>query len=437
MKPVYNMELYPLFLKHPVICTDSRSCPEASIFFALKGDNFNGNAFARQALAKGCAFAVVDEAAYANDKRCILVEDVLKTLQDLACFHREQLKTKIIGITGTNGKTTSKELIAAVLQKRYKTLYTEGNLNNHIGVPLTLLRLTGEHEIAVIEMGANHPGEIRQLCKLAQPDLGIITNVGKAHLEGFGSFEGVKRSKAELYEFIALRDGRIFINADNEQLVEMARKAGVPENKWEKYGITPDGKCPVTGKLQKDGPTLKMLCRTNRNDFEVHTQLIGDYNAENVLAALSIGHYFGISDQEIATAVGNYIPTNKRSQLTVTPKNTLVIDAYNANPDSMKQAVRNFATIEAENKYLILGDMFELGNESNREHQSLIETIKSLGFTKVLLVGPEFKATTHDFLAFNTVSELIDALKEQNIEKAWILIKASRGMKLEQITEYL
>ena len=441
------MTLYNLFLQHPVICTDSRVCPSGALFFALKGDNFNGNAFALTALQNGCAYAVVDEAEYAVDERFILVDDVLKTLQELAAYHRRQLGTKLVGITGTNGKTTTKELIATVLSRKYNVLYTEGNLNNHIGVPLTLLKLTAAHEIGVIEMGANHPGEIKALTEIAAPDYGIITNVGKAHLEGFGSFEGVMRTKAELYDFIARNGGKAFINADNDFLATMAQQSGLDDSKLIKYGKKSfeiekvsdeiEKKWFVEGKMAGNLPVLSMKCKTDGQPFEVQTHLIGGYNAENVLAAVAIGHFFDVPDEEIAAGLANYFPKNNRSQMLVSEKNTLIVDAYNANPSSMDEAVRNFAQLEAERKCLILGDMLELGNESKSEHQQIITLLQSLELTDVLLVGENFKSTKNDFRSFDNVAQLIDYLKDNPVENTWVLIKGSRGIKLEKVMDFL
>ena len=434
------MSLYNLFLQHPVICTDSRVCPSGSLFFALKGDNFNGNAFALKALQSGCAYAIVDETEYVLDDRFILVDDVLKTLQELAACHRRQLGTKLIGITGTNGKTTTKELIAAVLSRKYNVLYTEGNLNNHIGVPLTLLKLTKENEIGVIEMGANHPNEIKALAEIVSPNYGIITNVGKAHLEGFGSFKGVMRTKAELYDFIAQNHGKAFINADNDFLTTMAKKSELDEKALIKYGKQSDEsgkKHFVEGQVIDSLPVLKMQCRTNAKLFEVQTHLVGEYNAENVLAAVTIGHFLQVPDEEIIVGLENYLPKNNRSQLVVSEKNTLIVDAYNANPSSMSVAIRNFAQVEADKKLLILGDMLELGEESKSEHQNIIALLQSLGLTDVLLVGKHFKSTKNDFCMFDNADQLIEYLKEKPVNNNWVLIKGSQGIKLEKVISFL
>ncbi|HEY6913041.1 MAG TPA: UDP-N-acetylmuramoyl-tripeptide--D-alanyl-D-alanine ligase [Paludibacter sp.] len=434
------MQLYSIFLQHPVICTDSRVCPEGSLFFALKGDNFNANAFALSALEKGCSFAVVDEAEYAIDDRFILVENVLETLQQLANYHRLQLKTTIIGITGTNGKTTSKELIAAVLKEKYNILFTQGNLNNHIGVPLTLLQLKPEHELAVIEMGANHQGEIKLLAEIASPDYGIITNVGKAHLEGFGSFEGVMKTKAELYDFIATFGKKIFINNENSNLLNMAAGAGLT-NKEKKVGYTQninDADAEIIGKIIDCSPFLDMNCQKKDGTIiEIKTHLIGSYNAENVLAAVAIGSFFGVTDQQIKAGLETYVPQNNRSQLTVTAQNKLVVDAYNANPTSMRAAILNFAQMNVDAKTLILGDMLELGEQSSEEHQHVVDLLQQNDFKNVLLVGPEFKKTQNSYMCFNNVTELQAYIENHPIANNYILIKGSRGIKLEKIISTL
>ena len=431
------MELYEIFLEHPQITTDSRTCPAGSIFFALKGDNFNANEFAATALEKGCSYAVVDEVQYAVDDRYIVVKDVLKSLQELANHHRQQIGTKIIGITGTNGKTTTKELIASVLKEKYKIHYTQGNLNNHIGVPLTLLQLKSEHQLAIIEMGANHPGEIKLLCEIARPDFGIITNVGKAHLEGFGSFEGVMKSKAELYDFISIDGLGIFINEDNNQLKEMASKSHVHIDKQIGYALKshPDLSM-VTGKVTASDPFLAMECQTG-STFQLTTQLIGAYNAENVLAAVTIGHFFGLKNAEIKRGIENYSPQNNRSQLIVTSKNKLIVDAYNANPTSMRAAIVNFAAMQATNKTVILGDMLELGTQSEMEHQAIVDLLQENQFLHVLLVGERFKSSNHTYEAFESIAGLSDYLSKNNIENQSLLIKGSRGIQLEKIISLL
>ena len=428
------MQLYNLFLQHPVICTDSRNCPKGSIFFALKGDNFNANSFALGALEKGCTYAVVDEAEFAIDERFILVDNTLEALQALARYHREQLGTTIIGITGTNGKTTSKELIASVLEEKYNIHYTQGNLNNHIGVPLTLLQLNKNHELAVIEMGANHQGEIAFLTEIARPDFGIITNVGKAHLEGFGSFEGVMKTKAELYDFILKTGKKVFINAGNEHLTNMAQKSGLTDEYLQKYAVSDQCEnLSLCGTITDCSPFLSVKCKlVDDAEFEISTQLIGSYNAENILAAATIGRYFGLTAEQIKKGLESYVPQNNRSQLTVTERNKLVVDAYNANPTSMKAAVLNFAQMNVANKVLILGDMLELGEQSASEHQYIIDLLVKNNLQQVFLVGPEFSKTQNNFKTFGQVDELIQALVASPICDSYVLIKGSRGIKLEK-----
>jgi len=430
------MELYQLFLQYPQICTDSRNCPSGSIFFALKGENFNANEFALGTLQEGCALAVVDEAEFAIDERFILVNDVLETLQQLATYHRLQLGTPVIGITGTNGKTTTKELIASVLSEKFNVLFTQGNLNNHIGVPLTLLQLKHEHEIAVIEMGANHPSEIELLSNISYPDYGIITNVGKAHLKGFGSFEGVMKTKTELYDFISEFGKLAFINADNEFLLEMAENSGILKSgKYLKYTQNNSAfDIKIKGSISNCSPFLEMICSTgNEEKFEISTKLIGSYNAENVLGAVAIGNYFGLTDLEIKAGLEKYIPKNNRSQLTVTEKNKLVVDAYNANPTSMKAAILNFAQMNVENKTLILGDMLELGEYSHQEHQNIVDLLNQNHLVNVLLVGKDFMKTLHSFKSFEKVEDLIGFIENEPIINHYVLIKGSRGIKLEKV----
>jgi UDP-N-acetylmuramoyl-tripeptide--D-alanyl-D-alanine ligase len=408
------------------------------LFFALKGDNFNANEFALSALENGCVYAVVDEAKFAIDDRFILVDNVLESLQELAAYHRKQLKTKIIGITGTNGKTTTKELIAAVLKEKYSILYTQGNLNNHIGVPLTLLQLKPEHQLAIIEMGANHPGEIKTLCDIACPDYGIITNVGKAHLEGFGSLEGVMKTKAELYESISAFGKLIFINSGNPLLVQMATASGlnVPDKRVE-YSIT-NKETEYFGEVTDCSPFLQMNYEVKGKDkVKIKTQLIGAYNAENILAAVTIGSYFGLTDKEIKSGLENYVPQNNRSQLTVTDRNKLVIDTYNANPTSMAAAILNFAQMDVDQKTLILGDMLELGDQSPTEHQNIVDLLQQYHFKNVLLVGRYFMNTRNLYLNFENVTELIDFVNKKPLINNYILIKGSRGIKLEKVLPLL
>ena len=447
-------ELYNIFLQHPIITTDSRDVPQDSIFFALKGENFNGNAYAEAALEKGAAFAVIDEQedTEAGDERLIVVEDVLNTLQQLAQLHRTSIGTTIIGITGTNGKTTTKELIAAVLKKKYNVLYTQGNLNNHIGVPKTLLQLNKEHQIAVIEMGANHPGEIKALTEIVQPDYGIITNVGKAHLLGFGSFEGVIRTKGELYDFLREDCGTVFINNDNPHLQTISTGLRLI-----KYGQEANDELLTQGELLECNPFLKFQWsngqrttdngqqktdnrqQTTDNRLTVQTQLIGSYNLDNALAAACIGTFFAVPDEDINAALEEYVPTNNRSQLTVTEKNRLIVDAYNANPTSMKAALDNFRLMKVNQKMCILGDMKELGEASAEEHQKIVELLQTCGFECVWLVGEEFGRTTHpdEYKTFKNVNEVKEAIIAHQPQEHTILIKGSNSTKLIQVVELL
>ena len=434
------MQLYNIFLQHPIITTDSRNCPANSIFFALKGENFNANTFALSALEKGCAFAVVDEKEFAVDDRFILVDNVLETLQQLAHFHRKQTNIPVLGITGTNGKTTTKELITAVLKEKFKVLSTQGNLNNHIGVPLTLLQLLPEHQLAIIEMGANHPGEIDQLCQIAAPDYGLITNVGKAHLEGFGSFEGVMRTKGELYNYVFRHGKNIFIDKNNNFLREMAANAGFSTNeRIVEYGLNVPGREPaaISGEILENSVFLKMKCHTPEGSFMIETRLIGSYNAENILAAVAVGFFFGVENSAIQRGIENYNPQNNRSQLTVTQKNKLIVDAYNANPSSMSAAIQNFAQMEGEPKALIIGDMLELGEQSEEEHRNIIRLLQQKGFKNVLLVGPHFQKVNDSYLSFQNVEELIKYLESSPLEGQNILLKGSRGIHLEKVLPFL
>ena len=423
-------ELYKCFMECGKVTTDSRNCPEGSMFIALKGETFNGNAFAAQALKQGCRYAVIDESEYAGEGT-ILVDNCLQALQQLANYHRRQLKTPVIGITGTNGKTTTKELISTVLSRKFNTLYTEGNFNNHIGVPLTLLRLTKEHEMAVVEMGANHPGEIKTLVHIAEPDYGIITNVGKAHLQGFGSFEGVIRTKGELYDFLRAKGGAtIFIQNENPYLNGIAEGLTCV-----RYGQTAG--LYVSGELISCSPFLSFRWTAEGVSHEVNTHLIGSYNLDNMLAAAAIGRYFGVPDDDISSALASYLPHNNRSQLKETADNKLIVDAYNANPTSMMAALKNFRQVEAPHKMVILGDMKELGEASREEHQKVVDYLKECGFDRVVLVGPEFAAATHSYQTFQHVDEVLADIRMHKPQGYYILIKGSNSMKLSQLPEYL
>lgn len=431
--------LHKLFLQHPQVATDSRRCKEGDIFFALRGENFNGNTYATRALEAGCLYAVVDDPTCipSSDCRFILVDDVLKTLQQLANYHRRQLGTRIIGITGTNGKTTTKELMAAVLGKRFEVLYTEGNLNNAIGVPLTLLRLTKEHEIAIIEMGASHPGDIKELVDIAEPDFGLITNVGMAHLQGFGSFQGVINTKGELYDYLRTRPAAtIFINHDNEHLKAIA--GGLNQIC---YGRPNEGTAILTGGEVIDcAPYLRFRWRPRQGEWhEVQTQLIGSYNIDNALAAATVGTYFDVSPEDIDEALASYRPTNNRSQLHDTGRNRLIIDAYNANPTSMMAALHNFRDMKVFPKMAILGDMKELGLCSADEHRRILAAISEAGLDRVWLVGEEFSVIAADtsIPTFKQTDEVIAALETERIEGYYILIKGSNSMKLSQTINHL
>jgi UDP-N-acetylmuramoyl-tripeptide--D-alanyl-D-alanine ligase len=426
--------LYKLYLENPSISTDTRKINKGSIFFSLKGENFNANAFAAQALESGCAYAVVDEKEFCKDSRFILVDNVLKTLQDLAAYHRKQLNIPVLGITGTNGKTTTKELITAVLAKKYNVAATKGNLNNHIGVPLTLLSVNPLHEIAVVEMGANHPGEIGELCKISDPDLGIITNIGKAHLEGFGSLEGIVNTKKELYDSVKLKKGKLFVCRDNGLLMNLS---GDIERIT--YGVFPDSDC--RGEICESNPLLKIKWYSSalKSVVDISTNLIGYYNFENVLAAICIGDYFGVDPHDIKVALEDYQPSNHRSQLISTAKNKIIMDSYNANPTSMEAALRNFMQSTGEHKFAILGDMLELGNDSIPEHQRIYELASNAGFEKIVFVGKVFSLLNQssDIPAFADAVQAGEWVKAQQPENYNILIKGSRGIRLEKLLDYL
>ena len=450
-------ELYKLYQQHPCITTDSRDCPEGSIFLALKGESFDGNKFALQALEKGCSYAIVDSDEFRTSvenstlntlhSKLILVDDCLQTFKDLAREHRRQFDIPVIGITGTNGKTTTKELIAAVLSQKYNVLYTQGNFNNDVGVPKTLFRLTKEHEIAVIEMGASHPGDIKTLAETAEPTCGLITNVGRAHLQGFGSFEGVIKTKCELYDFLRTReDSLIFINADNEYLMN---QIGDDEDIWiTPYSTDPDNQYAcISGEVISCSPFLKFRWREPLMTLEeegrstkwhkVQTQLIGAYNIDNLLAAIAVGINFGVERKKICEALESYVPSNNRSQMTVTEKNHLIVDAYNANPTSMQAALENFSMMEADKKMAILGQMGELGTESESEHQRLVAYLEQAHYDEVWLVGDNFRDIPCAFRKFHDVEDVKIALKEHCPEGYYILIKGSNSNKLFQLPELL
>ena len=424
------IDLYDLFIHNPQITTDSRNCPKGSIFFALKGDKFDGNQYAGKALASGCVYAVIDNPDYYIGERTILVDNVLKTLQQLAHHHRKVLGLPIIGITGTNGKTTTKELLAAVLSTKFNLLYTEGNFNNHIGVPLTLLRLTHDHEMAVIEMGASHPGDIKELVDIVHPNYGIITNVGRAHLEGFGSFEGVIRTKGELYDYIRRSKGKIFIKKENEYLQSIAK--GIEQIT---YGNGDDAF--ASGQVVSCDPFLVFNWKQQGKLHTVETHMIGSYNLDNVLAAVTVGRFFKIPAERISRAIAAYEPTNNRSQFKKTENNELIIDAYNANPSSMKVALDNFITMPVQPKAIILGDMRELGPTSNELHAEVVEQIKKGQFDKVFLCGEHFSKVGKEFSPFATTEAMVEELRKQPLKGYHILIKGSHSMGLEKLADIL
>ena len=424
------IDLYDLFIHNPQITTDSRNCPKGSIFFALKGDKFDGNQYAGKALASGCVYAVIDNPDYYIGERTILVDNVLQTLQQLAHHHRKVLGLPIIGITGTNGKTTTKELLAAVLSTKFNLLYTEGNFNNHIGVPLTLLRLTHDHEMAVIEMGASHPGDIKELVDIVHPNYGIITNVGRAHLEGFGSFEGVIRTKGELYDYIRRSKGKIFIKKENEYLQSIAK--GIEQIT---YGNGDDAF--ASGQVVSCDPFLVFNWKQQGKLHTVETHMIGSYNLDNVLAAVAVGRFFKIPAERISRAIAAYEPTNNRSQFKKTDNNELIIDAYNANPSSMKVALDNFITMPVQPKAIILGDMRELGPTSDELHAEVVEQIKKGQFDKVFLCGEHFSKVGKEFSPFATTEAMVEALRKQPLKGYHILIKGSHSMGLEKLADIL
>ncbi|MEZ2337280.1 UDP-N-acetylmuramoyl-tripeptide--D-alanyl-D-alanine ligase [Mucilaginibacter sp. RCC_168] len=444
-------QLYQLYLQHPVISTDTRKIGIGSLFFALKGAQFDANTFARQAIEAGAAYAIIDNPEYQLGERYLLVEDVLSALQDLARHHRRQLQIPVIGLTGTNGKTTTKELINAVLSQHFKTQATQGNLNNHIGVPLTLLTIDATHEAAVIEMGANHQKEIELLCSISQPSHGLITNVGKAHLEGFGGVEGVKKGKGELYDFFRKSESpkvgksesnsAVFINSDDAVLMEMAEARHLHHVVY--YG-TQDIDNLISGEIIENAPllTIQWTNNTTGENYKVKTQLTGAYNLNNILAAISIGTYFKISAQEINAGIENYQPKNNRSQIVQTVTNTLICDYYNANPSSMAVAIENMDKIDAKRKVLILGDMFELGHESPAEHLTVLQKAFDTPVDERIFIGKEFenqksKVKSQNLVAtfYLTAEDAITGLKSHPIKNSTILIKGSRGMALERLVE--
>ncbi len=426
-------ELYKIFIKNPHISIDSREDQNNGIFFALKGENFNGNHFAKNAIENGAAYAVVDKAAFCENENFILVEDVLKTLQKLAKYHRDKINIPLIGITGSNGKTTTKELISTVLSQKFNTLATTGNFNNHIGVPLSILKITDKTEIAIIEMGANHLGEIADLCKIAKPNYGIITNIGKAHLEGFINIEGVIKAKSELFDFIVQNNGNVFVNSDDKLLMELSTKI-----KRTLYGKTTKADC--RSEIVDHNPFVNMKWFSPQGEKIIKTKLFGSYNFENIEAAICICNYLGVEAWKIKNAIENYKPANMRSQIIHSKNNnTIILDAYNANPSSMKLAIENFAQLNLKNKVLIIGDMLETGSEEKNEHLKILSLIKEKNIQNVFLVGKIFQSVCviNKFKSFSNVTNLNNFFIDQPLINSSILIKGSRGNKLESLTEIL
>ncbi|MFL5789070.1 MAG: UDP-N-acetylmuramoyl-tripeptide--D-alanyl-D-alanine ligase [Flavisolibacter sp.] len=422
-------ELYTIYLSNPSVQTDTRKLKKGDLFFALKGPSFDGNEFAIKAIESGASYAVIDDETYFKEGKTILVNDVLDTLQQLALHHRKQLDIPFIAITGSNGKTTTKELIHAVLSSIYKTYTTEGNLNNHIGVPLTILKIRKDAEMAVIEMGANHINEIASYCKIALPTHGLITNCGKAHLEGFGGVEGVRRAKGELYDHLRANDGTAFVMWDFTYLQEMSK--GIQH--IYKYGTS---NADLTGFAESSDPFLHVKFTKGYNGL-VKTMLVGEYNLSNVLAAMATGIYFSVPTEKCKNALENYSPSNSRSQLLQKGSNQIILDAYNANPSSMKAAIENFAKTVHSNKILILGGMAELGESSKEEHESIVDEIKKYKWDHVLLAGGDFMKIKHPFIQFSTADEAGKWLQRNKIENSYFLIKGSRSMQMEKILNYV
>ncbi|MEO7307954.1 MAG: UDP-N-acetylmuramoyl-tripeptide--D-alanyl-D-alanine ligase [Ferruginibacter sp.] len=428
-------ELYKIYLQHPSIQTDTRKLKEGDLFFALKGPNFNGNQFADQALAAGAAYAIVDEDINRADERIIKVNDALLTLQNLALHHRREFilspsgkRIPFIAVTGSNGKTTSKELIHAVLSSAYTTYTTEGNLNNHIGIPLTILKIKPDVEVAIIEMGANHQKEIEGYCKYTMPTHGVITNCGKAHLEGFGGEEGIRKGKGELFDYLRLHNGTAFVMWDYDYLQKMS--AGI-ENIIT-YGTK---QAHITGVVKNSSGLLEVSITSGPDLDSIKTNMVGEYNLPNVLLAVAIGNYFNVPPGKISSALENYIPSNSRSQLIEKGSNKIILDAYNANPSSMKAAIENFVQMDGTNKVLILGGMMELGKDSLQEHQQLIDLINKYNWKNVVLVGGDFSKAEHTYLNFDNSIQAKEWYQNQNFEHTNLLIKGSRSTQMEKVLE--
>ena len=443
-------EIYKTYLQSRTVTTDSRAITPGCLFFAFKGEKFDGNAFAPQALEQGAALCIISDPQYKVDDRCIVVPDVLATLQELATHHRRQLSIPVIGITGTNGKTTTKELVNAVLSRRYRTHATQGNYNNHLGVPLTLLSIPANAEIAIVEMGANHPGEIADLCKIAQPTFGLITNVGRAHLEGFGSFEGVIQTKTALYRYLASVGGTIFVNADNEILIQSIEEitAGRPQNSPNliAYGqthlLTLNSALLTKGHLVGSDPYMKFYIEEGDNVYSIQSQLLGNYNFDNAMAAAAVGRHFRVELWDIKEAIEQYEPANKRSQYKETARNVLFLDCYNANPSSMKVALDNFEALQRDNKVAMLGNMRELGADSRHEHEAIVQRLLAANLAQVVLVGPEFEFAAHiadapRLLWFATSDDAKAHFTQHPLNGATILLKGSNGTQMWKLEEVL
>lgn len=429
--------IYAAFKSSSGVTTDTRKIKENSIFFALKGENFNGNDFALQAIENGCSYAIVDERReeFSSIPEIIIVDNVLTCLQELANYHRSKLKIPVVALTGSNGKTTTKELMYAALSAKYSCYATKGNLNNHIGVPLSLLEITNKHEIAIIEMGANHQGEIAQLCQIAEPSLGLITNIGLAHLEGFGGEEGVFRGKKELFDFIISREGTIFVNIDDEKVLRAS-------NSYEgiTYGSTDEAIYAGQPKIINSKLHIEWKRSDEDTTHDIKSNLTGLYNHGNIMAAVAVARYFGVQEERLSKAISDYEPTNNRSQLHLTDKNNkLIIDCYNANPNSMSLAIDNLAEMDGKPKIAIIGDMMELGERSAVEHQNIVEQLKShTNISSVYMVGKQFqKSQGHNFMTFASIQELQEFIEKAQIQNATILLKASRSIRLETILEFL
>ena len=427
-------KLYGIFHATSGITTDSRSISNGMVFFALKGDNFDGNKYAAQALDQGCSFAVIDNPSFKKDARYILVDDVLQTLQSLAMYHREQMDIPVIAITGSNGKTTTKELLSTILGLKWKTVSTKGNLNNHIGVPLTLLKIKADTQFAVVEVGANHPGEIASLCNIIKPTHGLITNIGRAHIGEFGSFENVVKAKAELYEWLRSNNGSIFVNTGNKRLMDLIRPSDhiIPYNP---NGIESSGSFSVINSV----PFLQVRWKINNEEYTLNTHLFGSYNLENLAASIAVGKHFELDSEKIKSAVESYIPQNNRSQVFTTQNNTLILDAYNANPTSMEASVNEFLKLKEKNKILILGDMLELGGDTWYEHHRMVELIVNKPDLKSFLIGNSFKEASNEMNihTFNDINEAIEYFKLNPPLKSTILLKGSRLVGLEKLIPFL